>query len=515
MTSGVSRQLLSMAPVPIGRMPTEHLRHGRPKRVLVIGAGLAGLSAGYRLAHAGHEVTILEARDRPGGRVETIRGFPGGLHAEAGAFFIGTANHLVLGYCRLFGIPITPLPNDSPGMAIWYFADARVVDGSAPAPAWPVALNAAEQQAMAGGLGILGLWQLYLFPTLETVRRFPRFTNVPTELAALDRVTMTQFLEQQGATAGAIAMLRLGYFDLWGEGIDEVSALMLLRDLGISVLPPHVKLATLFEPPPPNAPPGPPPPQAFTMTAGNDSLPKAFAAALGGTIRYQCPVVEITPGEHHVTVTCQTPSGLERLTAEYLISAMPFSTLREVAIRPPLSASKMDAIESLPHTSVCRVYQPVADKSWPLSDGAAPPTPVPVDTANTDLPCQWLHDPTIAQPGTAGIIESYTTGARARAMAALPEDRRQGVVAEQIRQVFPGGGGPSGPGTSKVWDDDPWARGGYCWFRPGDMLRLLPHLASSEGRIFFAGDHTSVAPGWMEGAIESGHRAAAEVAAAP
>ncbi|MEO8449202.1 MAG: FAD-dependent oxidoreductase, partial [Gemmatimonadota bacterium] len=325
-----------------------------------------------------------------------------------------------------------------------------------------------------------------------------------------------QFLEQAGASQGAIAMMRLGYFDLWGDGVDEVSALMLLRDLGINVLPPHIQLSTLFDPPAPgSAPQGPPPPQAFTMTAGNDSLPKAFAKRLGAKIRYQSPVVKIEPGKDSVAVTCRTAAGAERLTADYVVCAMPFATLREVEVAPPMSPPKQHAINELLNTSVCRVYVPTATKTWIMPGAPAGSAPVMIDTANTDLPCQWLHDPTIVQFGAHGIIESYSAGARARGMAALTEDRRQALSYAEIAEVFPGIGAPLGGGTTKIWDDDPWARGGYCWFRPGDMQRLMPNIAAAEGRISFAGDHTSPSPGWMEGAIESGHRAAHEVNEAP
>jgi monoamine oxidase len=493
MASRGRRATLPFPPAPIADVPDPLPAGGRAKRVLVLGAGLAGLSAAYRLHQAGHDVTVLEAQSRPGGRVETIRApLPDGMHAEAGAVFIGSSHVLVMTYCRLFGVPLTPLPSDAPGMAIWYFNGTRVVDAMAPASGWPVTgLTAAEQSAIDSGAGLLGLWSLYLFPAVAEVRKHPRFTHVPENLVKYDKVSLADFLRNAGASEGAITMLRQGYFDLWGDGIEHTSALMLLRDLGVNVLPPHMKLTGSFTPPPAGATPpedqGPPPPQSFTATGGNDAIPLAFAARLPGLIRYDSPVIRIEPGETGVAVTCRTASGPERHEAEYLVCAIPFATLRDVEIDPPLSPDKQRAITGLRMTSVSRV----------------------------DLACQWLHDPTIVQSGATGVIESYTAGDKARAMAALPEADRQKLVSSQIALVFPGGGTPLGDGTTKVWDEDPWARGGYCWFAPGEMQELMPHIAVAEGRIHFAGDHTSPSPAWMEGAIESGHRAAREIHQAP
>src|SRR5262245_57587919 len=81
--------------------PGQIQRRGAPKRVVIIGAGLAGLAAGYELTQAGHEVTILEARTRPGGRVYTLRQpFSDGLYAEAGALFIPNHHTYTMKYVR-------------------------------------------------------------------------------------------------------------------------------------------------------------------------------------------------------------------------------------------------------------------------------------------------------------------------------------------------------------------------------------------------------------------------------
>lgn len=99
----------------------------------------------------------------------------------------------------------------------------------------------------------------------------------------------------------------------------------------------------------------------------------------------------------------------------------------------------------------------------------------------------------------------------AQSTARSPESDRILFALSQLEQVFPGIREDFERGVSKSWDEDPWARGAFAYFRPGQMLSLLPHIARPEGRVHFAGEHTSPWSGWMQGALESGLRAAREI----
>ena len=119
----------SYEPLPPGKAP---------KTGLVVGAGMAGLTCAYELAQAGHRVTVLEARERPGGRVWTFRApLPAGLLAEVGATFLPDNHPLPLHYAAAFGLPLVPLP--TAGLRPRYrVGGVNVPEGSGP-PARPQA----------------------------------------------------------------------------------------------------------------------------------------------------------------------------------------------------------------------------------------------------------------------------------------------------------------------------------------------------------------------------------------
>ena len=155
---------------------------------------------------------------------------------------------------------------------------------------------------------------------------------------------------------------------------------------------------------------------------------------------------------------------------------------------------------------MARIFLQFRKKKWTDGPGA---------WSATDLPLMNICDSTFSQQGARGILSSFVVGREARRLTAMSEEERLRFTLQQMERTYPGISAYFEGGASKCWDEDPWARGGYSWFKPGQMTALSPHLARPEARVHFAGEHTSTRGGWMQGALESGNRAARAINDAP
>src|SRR5471032_999032 len=179
-------------------------RRGPSQRVIVLGAGLAGLSSAYELQNLGHTVLVLEAQSRPGGRVRTLReAFAPGLYTEAGAESIPAAHDLTQHYAREFGLRL--LPDAVPGTRGFYYVRGQRVSPN-DAAVWPLDLTADERT-----LGLAGLFRKFVDEAEEQALAAGYARQPVRALSAWDPYTARAWLRSRGASPAAAELITLGY----------------------------------------------------------------------------------------------------------------------------------------------------------------------------------------------------------------------------------------------------------------------------------------------------------------
>jgi monoamine oxidase len=450
-------------------------RRGPSQQVIVIGAGLAGLCTAYHLTESGHSVVVLEAQRRAGGRVQTLRDFSEDLCGEAGATRIPDYHNFTLKYVKLFGLDLDPfLP---PGAPVYHLRGQRLVVRPGQRPDWPLALTPQEQ-----ALGLTGLLEKAYGEIGATLGDPTSPKWAPEPLWKYDRLSLSEFLREQGLSEDAIH-LRRAALGQWDDTEERESALRSLSARGLE------RPGAVY----------------YKIRGGNDRLPRAFALRLADKIRYGSPVIRIERDDTGVRVVFTEAGGPQSLSADRVVLAVPFSLLRRIEVAPPFSDEKTRAIQELTYKSSSKVFLQTRNRFW-KEQGLN-------GFANTDLlGYMQVWELGHNQPGPRGLLVGYTKGAGARQISGLDEAQRIAVTLEATTKVHPELPRHFEGGTSKCWDEDPWARGAWAVSRPGAMRNLEPYVARPEGRIHFAGEHASPwHGGWMQGALESGERAAREI----
>jgi monoamine oxidase len=462
---------LALASASIGARPFRPVRAqpASPQTAVVLGAGPAGLAAALRLRDAGVRVTALEARSEPGGRVRTVRsGFDDGLYAEAGAARISELHAFVLHYADALGLALDPFPSADASLLLAVDgARVRAADGAALA-ALPLDLRPDER-----GLSPAALLQRTLGDTLADLEDPDPDAAAYARWRDHDRLAWPEWLRAHGASRSAVELMTLG------SDTRDLSALYVLRQIAL-----HRDSGRFYQ-----------------IRGGMDRLPRGLADRLGNDIVYNAEALRIDHGPHGVRVGYRRHGRRETIAADRLVVALPFSTLRRIDVHPPLA--KAEAIRDLPYYAATRFLIETRRRVWSAdhSNGAAR-----IGRAET-----W--DASFGQNGERGVL-SVTLGEgidRTRRDPKLEPTIKTGLGL--AREVFPEIAGDFEKGFVQSWSDEPWARGAFAAFRPGQMTVLMPEIARPEGRVHFAGEHTSPWMGWMEGALRSGERAAQEILA--
>ena len=445
------------------------LRGASTPKVVIAGAGLAGLCCAYELRKRGFEVVVLEGSARPGGRVETLReGFSPGITGETGATRIPDTHDLTLGYIREFGLPLEPFKPSGLSDVV-HLRDKNFVLRDGKEPDWPLNLSPEERK-----LGRNGLIERHMLSLLMRLHGYEAARTVPEPILAMDKATIRDYLAGQSLSADARQLISIGF------DTNISIALFLLVSFNEEAR------------------------QYFHIRGGNDQLPQAFAERLGGMIRYGCRVTAIGQDETRAWAVVEHAAGRETVTGDHVVCALPFSMTRQMFAEARLSAEKQRVVREQKYFPVEKVFLQMREQFWKKQGLSG--------FANNDLLSErfWSLGPGEAE--SRGLLLSYVIGEKASKLDQKNEAERLAVTLADAESVFPGARKHYEAGRSKSWAQDPWQQGGLARFDPGE-IGFISIAAKLEGRIHFAGEHTSRWTGWMQGALESAQRAAGEIRA--
>jgi monoamine oxidase len=448
--------------------------------IAVVGAGLAGLTAAYRLKQAGLNAQVYEASGRVGGRCWTIRDFDP-LVAEHGGELIDQGHTQIRHLAQELGLDLENLLRAQPSGTEDFF---YVNDAKYPYSQLVDDLNGMYQKLHKDVVAAS-------YPTLWNL-----FTQRGSEL---DHMSIIQWLDESipngGSKSNLGRVLDIAYNIEYGAECSIQSSLNLLYLLGYRGQGQFRVFGASNE--------------KYHVRGGNDQIAKRLGDALGSQISLGTALTAIKQNATGTfTLTFSKDTGSLTVTVDRVVLALPFSLLRAVSYsKAGFEPLKVTAIKELAMGTNSKLHVEFKDRFW---YGAG-------NNGNTyaDTGYQNTWEVSRAQPGAKGLLVDYTGGNVGSSFGTGTPSSRAQLFMSQLQPQFPGTKVSkhwTGRATVDFWASQPWAKGSYSYWKVGQYTKFSGMEGVRQGNCHFAGEHTSQDnQGYLEGAVETGQRVADEI----
>lgn len=467
----------------------QRTERSRGRKVLVLGGGIAGMTAAYELGKLGYAVTVLEAAARPGGRCFSVRrgttvtdtngetqvcDFDSGLYYNCGPARI-PGFHVTLDYCRELAVPVEMMVNRNP--LAWEYTTKG-----------PLAGQRLRQKEVEGDQdGYIA----ELLTKAVSAKALDAELNAQDRANLLDYLSSFGWLEKDGRYVGTARSRGYRVDPGAGDNEGEVApplarSAVLARELGFR----HFFLRSPLQQP-----------AMLQIVGGTDQLALAFARELGPSLVLDAPVRELRQDARGVRVVYGAVGRQHEARADYAVCALPLTTLRNVAtdFSPELRA----AIASVKYEAAGKAGLQFNRRFWEEDDR------IFGGNSSTDQTITQIMYPSTGMLGKKGVLVGYYCfGKQAEGLQAMRNAQRVELALAQGEKLHPPYRRHFERGFSMAWGSMPWLLGSWAdWGEDGPRPPEYAQLCKPAGRVQFAGDAMSHQTGWMAGAIESARRA--------
>lgn len=464
------------------------------QRVVILGAGVTGLTVAYELAKAGYECEVLEARQRPGGRCWTVRngdveteigGSPQTVPFDADQYFNpGPAripqHHLTIDYCRELGVPLEVFTNVNED-AYYYREGVGPLSG----------VKVRKREAKADVRGY----------TQELLAKSAAAGNLDALLTADDRERLIAWARNYGGLDSAntyIPSSRRGYTTLPSTEPGVVGPARDFGELLESGWGLNISSEFSFD-------------QAMLMfqpVGGMDRIAYALAAAVPGRITYGAEVTQIRQTARGVQVVYAAGGRPQRpVAADYCVCTIPLPVLAPIAQRSSFTAERRAAIAAVPYADTSKVALQFGRRFWEDDEKVLGG----ITQTNLDVSTIWYPSEGYLVKPKGIVVGAYNFGGNAVSYGnSSPAERIERALA-QGEKVHPQYRAEYESGWTVAWQKVRYNQGGWASWSGNARATTYPLLLEPDGRIYIAGEHMSYIGSWMAGGFESARRVVSEI----